>query len=406
MENVAVIGAGPYGLSIAAHLAAAGVDFRVFGSPMQTWAEHMPKGMHLKSEGFATSLYDAHDELRLSAYCAEQGIDYADIGKPVAVRDFVDYGHVFQRRLVPMLEQRNVVALSQAAGGFELVLDDGKIGRFSHVIVAVGITGYAHVPQSVAALPAALLSHSSARCDYGAFGGQRVVVIGGGASAVDCAVELAEVGAEVEMVARRPLRFHNPPRTRTLSDKLRTPFTEIGPGWRSVALTHGPLLFHAMPERFRHDVTRRYLGPSSCWFTRGRIEAGVHVHTGAEVVGVGERGGRAVVNIRRDNMRESLEADHVIAATGYRVDVARLPFLAPALGASIAQAAGTPVLSRDFETSVPGLYFVGASSANAFGPLMRFACGARFTARRLTKRLAGSPALRTAAPAAELRHAA
>ena len=92
MHDIAVIGAGPYGLSIAAHLTAAGLSFRSFGTPMETWRQQMPRGMKLKSEGFASNLYDPTDSFRLKDYCAEQGLDYADIGLPVPVDVFCRYG--------------------------------------------------------------------------------------------------------------------------------------------------------------------------------------------------------------------------------------------------------------------------------------------------------------------------
>ncbi|MBC7731650.1 MAG: hypothetical protein H7306_07090 [Bacteriovorax sp.] len=47
----------------------------------------------------------------------------------------------------------------------------------------------------------------------------------------------------------------------------------------------------------------------------------------------------------------------------------------------------TPIQSRDFEVSVPGLYLVGPASANSLGPVARFAGGAGLT----TKRRAGHP---------------
>src|ERR1019366_1767293 len=100
MENcdVAIVGAGPYGLSLAAHLKAAGISFRIFGSPMGFWLNHMPRGMHLKSEGFASSLYDPESSFTLQAYCSESGLPYADMGSPVPLEEFASYGLEFQRR--------------------------------------------------------------------------------------------------------------------------------------------------------------------------------------------------------------------------------------------------------------------------------------------------------------------
>ena len=77
--ETAIIGAGPYGLSLAAHLRHRGLPYEMFGRPMRSWAEFMPRGMLLKSEGFASSLYDPKNALPLAKYCRERGLGYADL---------------------------------------------------------------------------------------------------------------------------------------------------------------------------------------------------------------------------------------------------------------------------------------------------------------------------------------
>src|SRR5438270_5236614 len=125
--NVAIIGAGPYGLSIAAHLRERGIEFRIFGRPLDTWLTRMPKGMRLKSEGFASSLYDPGVGFTLGAYCKREGLPYADIGLPVPLETFTTYGLEFQKRFVPQLENKLVVALSRSSAGFHLRLSDGEV---------------------------------------------------------------------------------------------------------------------------------------------------------------------------------------------------------------------------------------------------------------------------------------
>lgn len=127
MCDVGIIGAGPYGLSIAAHLKARGVSFRSFGSPMHTWRMHMPKGMRLKSEGFASSLYDPDSTFTLANYCRQKGLPYADTGFPVALETFSDYGLEFQERFVPELENKLVTSLRRSTTGFRIDLDNGEV---------------------------------------------------------------------------------------------------------------------------------------------------------------------------------------------------------------------------------------------------------------------------------------
>lgn len=389
MSDAAIIGAGPYGLSIAAHLRHAGRRFRIFGSPMQTWRERMPRGMRLKSEGFASNLYDPRGDFPLSRFCQDRGIPYAPIGVPVDLHTFCEYGMEFQRRHVPMLEPTRVAWVGHGPRGFEVRLATGETALFRQVVCAVGIEHYAHIPPALAALPASHLSHSSTHADPARFAGKAVAVVGGGSSATDYAALLAEAGAITHLIARRPgIGFHEPPRARTLRARMRHPMTPIGPSWRSLFCTRVPLVFHAMPEAFRLTVVRRHLGPASCWFVRDSIERLVTVHTGMHVASATICGGKAVLATEGSDGPATLEVDHVVAATGYRPDLRRLDFLDSELRSRIRTVENTPVLSRSFESSVPGLRFVGLTAANAFGPMLRFACGAEFTSQRLLRYLA------------------
>lgn len=389
MRDIAILGAGPYGLSLAAHLAPTGADVRIFGHPMRSWTAHMPRGMHLKSEGFASSLYDPGGALHFRRYCQDEGLAYADLGRPVSGTDFAAYGIAFQQRFVPHLEPKLATAVRAEGTGFAVSFDDGEMAEFRRVVLAVGIQHFAVVPPELAALPTMLATHSAAHQDMARFAGRTVAVVGAGSSASDCAAALVEAGATVEIVARVPeLKFHAPPKPRRWFDGLRWPMTTIGTGWRSAFCTGAPDLFHALPQRMRHDITRRHLGPVGCWFTRDLVAGKVQVHGDSRLLDAVPHGGGVRLTVMQDGCPKSIDADHVIAATGYKVDVDRLSFLDPALRGRIVTAEKTPVLSRRFESTVPGLFFVGVTAANAFGPLLRFACGAEFASARLTRHLA------------------
>jgi cation diffusion facilitator CzcD-associated flavoprotein CzcO len=150
MLETAIIGSGPYGLSIAAHFRRRGIPFRIFGRVMDSWQSHMPKGMCLKSEGFASNLYDPESAFTLAHFCAERGIDYADSGLPVRLDTFSSYGQAFRERMVPELEDKLVVGLDRAPNGFQLTLDDGEVFTARRVVLAVGITHFEYLPRSFA----------------------------------------------------------------------------------------------------------------------------------------------------------------------------------------------------------------------------------------------------------------
>jgi cation diffusion facilitator CzcD-associated flavoprotein CzcO len=388
--EIAIIGAGPYGLSIAAHLNARDIPFRIFGSPMSVWATQMPRGMRLKSEGFASSLSEPKSEFALRDYCRQERIPYSDVGEPVSLETFVAYGLAFQKRFVPNLENRRVTSLRREGAGFELLLEDGEKVFARRVVVAVGITYFANVPAVLAGLRPELVSHSSAHGDLAGFRGRRIAVIGAGASALDLAGLLHAAGASVDLIARAPsIRFQEPPRPRSWTERLRYPRTGIGSGLDMVFYAHLPHWFQRLPERLRLDRVRKILGPAPGWFSKNEVVGKVSFHLGMEVAGARNEAGRVFLELTgRNGQQEQVEADHVIAATGYQVDLHRVAFLDAKLHAQIRKTGAAPALSASFQSSVPGLYFVGVSAANSFGPLMRFAFGAKFTARRLARHLA------------------
>jgi cation diffusion facilitator CzcD-associated flavoprotein CzcO len=389
--DIAVIGAGPYGLSLAAHLRKSTQSVRIFGSPMNSWSNHMPRGMHLKSEGFASSLYDPKAEFTLKSYCAERALPYADIALPVPIETFIAYGQEFQRRYVPQVENVQIGSLRHSSDHFQLTTAAGEELRARQVVVAAGIVNFAYLPPLLASMPGSMVSHSSQHNDLSGFKDRKVAVLGAGASALDIAALLLEGGANAELIARREsLQFHDAPNEpRPLLQRIKAPRSGLGTGWRSRMCTDIPLVFHAMPESLRLRAVAGHLGPAPCWFVRDAVANRLPMHLGVTVAGVHARDGRPCLVLQQSGRQDrQIEVDHVIAATGYRAAVSRLTFIDEALQSRVRKVEGAPILNRHFESSVPGLYFVGAAAANSFGPLLRFAYGAKFAAQRVTARLA------------------
>ena len=392
LAAIAIVGAGPYGLSLAAHLAARGIAPLVFGPPMASWRDGMPRGMRLKSEGFASRLFDPGDQLTLEQFCADAGLPYADLDTPVPVETFTAYGEAFQKRFVPQVDPRLVRHIAPGPDGFTLRLEDGSRVAARRVVLATGIAPFKHVPEVLAGLPASRVTHTCDHADYSSFAGQRVVVIGAGASAVDAAAALHRGGAEASLVSRRAaVRFYAGGNPRTWRQRLAAPMTPLGPGWKKLFCVKAPLLFRALPAGARNAIVKRYLGPAPGWFAREDFEGKVALHLSSTLVAARETAtGIALEIAGPDGGTRLLEADHVVAGTGYGVDVDRLGFVDPGLLARVTRNLGAPALSSHFETSVKGLYFVGPAAAYEFGPLLRFVCGAGFASRRITGHVAAS----------------
>jgi thioredoxin reductase len=262
------------------------------------------------------------------------------------------------------------------------------------VVIATGISHYEHVPNTLQGLPMELAGHASQYRDLEAFAGRRVAVIGAGASAIDTAALLAQAGAKTKLLVRgKRVAFLGPPtlRPRSLMESLRAPQSGLGPGWKSRICTDAPMLFRYLPEDFRHKVIRKHLGPSAGWWTREPVETHVDVQLETNVAAITARGDTLDLSLMSATGATRTETvDHVIAATGYRPDLRRLPFLDAGLCEEIGATNNIPHLSGQFETTVPGLYVTGLAAAYSFGPVLRFAYGADFTARTLTRHLARS----------------
>ena len=389
-SDVTIIGAGPYGLSAAAHLRTIrGLDVRVFGEAMSFWDRHMPVGMFLRSNWTATQIADPNRSLTLEGFGAASG---NHLSAPVPLDRFIDYGLWYQRQAVPDLDHRKVMRIESDSKGFRLLLEDGESFNSRRVVVAVGIGSFAWLPPEFRGLPASLASHTSAHRDFRQFAGKQVLVIGGGQSALESAALLHESGAEVEVISRST-RIHwlQGLASRTLHHKLGSVTrrllyapTDVGPAGLSQLMAR-PELLRRLPRDLQDRLRKRSTRPAGARWLVDRLR-GVPVRLGNAVMACCPVGERTKVRLRDGGERI---VDHVLLGTGYRIDISRYEFLDPKLLNSIRQFDGYPRLGEGLETSVPGLHILGAPAAWSFGPLMQFVSGTHYTSRSLTRHIAG-----------------
>lgn len=391
LVEVVVIGAGPYGLSVAAHLRHLRVPFRVFGKPMGMWKHHMPKGLMLNSDASASSIAAPGDDFPLERFYREGGrTDDAATGLRVRGDIMAEYGQEFQRRYVGEVDEAQVLDVAKLRHGFRLTLDSGEQVLARKVVVATGLLSLRHVPDALAGLAPGTVSHSTAHHDLSRFSGRRVTVIGAGQSACELAALLNEQGAEVTMLTRRPLRWHEPKADganvrRNAWQRAWRPHSGLGPGWGAWFWSEMPRQFSYLPRGIRHAKAYGLFAPAGSGWIKHRVDGVIPIQIGT-LRDVRMQGEEARLSVQAAEGLVELSADHVIAATGYRPEVSRLPFL-DGIAGDIRTVKGAPLLDRGFESSVPGLHFAGVLGAATFGPSMRFIFGARFAAQRLSQHL-------------------
>jgi cation diffusion facilitator CzcD-associated flavoprotein CzcO len=401
LVHAAIVGAGPYGLSLAAHLREAGVPFRIFGHPMQSWATQMPADMLLKSDGFASNLSSGSVPFTLEDFCKLTGRTYHATQVPVKVQDFIAYGQEFARRFVPNLEEQNIASVEREDGMFRLTLASGDSFFARHVIVATGVSLFQYMPPDLAHLPKEMVTHTSAHRLFEDFAGQDVTVLGRGASSLNAAAALHEAGARVTLLTRKfKVHFHSTgdPSQRSWLERVMHPSSPLGYSLRSWISSTMPGLMRAMPGPIRDLMIYKHLGPAGGATLRERVEGKFPALLGwtissAELIEAPNPGDRRIkltlTNAEGDT-REHITS-HIIAGTGFRVDMKRYRFLNDSVREAIkCRRDGAPLLGRNFETSVKGLTMIGPVAHSSFGPLLRFAAGSQYAAERVTTQLVRS----------------
>jgi cation diffusion facilitator CzcD-associated flavoprotein CzcO len=388
---VAIIGAGPYGLSLSTHLTARNVKHRIFGSPMRFWSDIAAAGgeRYLKSYCFGTNISTPTRGYSFADYSHPRGLETFE---PCSIRDFAAYGLWFQQENVPWVEPIDVALLDRQAEGFAITLANAERFVADHVVIATGLSGFAHVPPEIAMLPPGLATHTSGIASFAAFKGREVAVIGAGQSALEAAALLLEAGALPQLLVREDsiLWQTRVSLKRGLWRRLRSPISGLGTGPKAWGLTHFPGMMHRVPAKWRTSFVKNHLPAEGAWWLRERVEKRLPVHFGASIINAREASGQVLLKLRcaKDGSGRQLVVDHIVAGSGYDIDVERLEFIHPKLRGVIERLERAPKLNASFETSVSGLYFIGPASAMSFGPLFRFVVGAEYTVRIVSTQLA------------------
>lgn len=375
-----IVGAGPFGLSSAAYLRKKGFEVGIFGEPMSFWQNHMPAGMFLRSNWAASHISDPENKLTLDHFKAETG---AAFSQPIPLQYFIEYGKWYQQKAAPNLDRSQVKTVENYGTGFKVTLSNGQCIKSRRVVIATGIAPFPWSPKEFEGFPKSHVTHSSDHCDLSRFCGKRVLVIGGGQSALDAARLLIGANAQPEIVAKqKEIRWVGQHawlhRLGFLSWCLYSNF-DVGPAGIS-RLVGFPNLFRRLPRGMQDRIGRRAVRPAGTGWQRPYL-AKVPMTLNCRVTTVKLEGEGVRVKLSDGTERS---VDHVIVATGYRADVARYSFLHSDIKQVLKTADGYPILRRGLESSVPGLHFVGKPAAWSFGPLLNFVSGTHFAGAELS----------------------
>lgn len=350
---------------------------------MSFWRDHMPAGMFLRSNWAASHIADPRKQLTLDHFKSETGEQFT---YPIPLQHFVDYGNWFQQKAIPGLHRDQVNRLERERSFFRVTLKSGETMRANRVVIATGIEPFPWMPEILAPLRSNHVSHSSDHCDLSRFRGQRVLIVGGGQSALDAARILHGFDANVEVVAKQnALRWVG--QNAWLHDlglisKCLYSNYDVGPAGIS-RLVGFPNLFRRLPRGLQDRIGRRAIRPAGTGWQRPYL-AKIRITLGRQVSFVEITGNKVHLRLS-DGTERSM--DHVLVATGYRVDAARYRFFSPTIQQTLRIRNGHPVLGRGLESSIAGLHFVGKPAAWSFGPLLNFISGANFASVELLRAL-------------------
>jgi cation diffusion facilitator CzcD-associated flavoprotein CzcO len=382
-----IIGAGPFGLSLAAYARQHGIDYTIVGRPMEFWRTNMPEGMYLRSA--CDWHLDPGDISTIERFLEQRGQTPADV-EPLSLQFYLEYTQWFQEQQQIAALPVYVERLDSMAGDsyrYHATLEDGRAIRARHVAIAIGFKYFTHLPADVVALlPAGRFSHTCDLVAFEALRGKRCLILGGRQSAFEWAALLHEAGAVAVHLSHR-----HPSPAFTPSD-----WSWVNPIVDSIA--QNPGWFRGLPADEQAAVVRRLWAEGRLkiepWLAARLQQPSVALWPSTRLVACDVQPGGALV--AQFDSGERLVVDHVVLATGYKVEIGQVPFLARGnLAEMLATRNGFPVLDERFQTNLPGLFITSIAANQDFGPFFGFTIATRTSAKLIGAAVADESAAAT-----------
>ena len=379
--NLLIIGAGPFGLAMAAYAQHLNMDYLVVGKFMEFWKSHMPKGLILRSA------CDWHlDPVGIHTaenYLQTKGLTPQEV-EPLSLEFYLSYADWFQQQkgfnILPAYVQR----LDCSNSGFEATLDDGETLRANNVLLAIGFRYFKNIPPELAEiLPAGSFSHTCDLVDFAGFKEKRCLVIGGRQSAFEWAALLNEAGATAFHVSHRHETPEFKPSNWSWVNQMIDEMV-ASPGW-----------YRNLPSKEKEEVNQRFWAEG-----RLKLEPWLQSRVKKEPIKIWPKSrvafchklstGEFEVTLDTGDKGDKIAIDHIALATGYRVNMAQVPFLARGnLLERLETRNGCPVLDERFQSSVPGLFITSMPATQDFGPFLAFTVSVGASAKIIASALKG-----------------
>ena len=375
--SLLIIGAGPFGLSMAAHAQQLGIDYIIAGKPMEFWEKNMPAGMYLRSA--CDWHLDADNEHTIEKFLSIKKLSRGD-AEPLSLQFYLSHTKWFieQKKIHPL--QVYIKKLDHKKDHcYKAFTNDNEIINAKNVVIATGFKYFKHIPGEILSLlPPGTYSHTCDTIDMKQMKDKRVLIIGGRQSAYEWAALLNEGGADTIHISHR----HESPA-----------FERSDWSWVNVMVDKfedDPLWFHnlsfAEKEAIRKKLWEEGRLKIEPWLNERVKKNNIRVWPFTNIVSC-KQSQNGELEITFDN-RQNIIVEHIIFATGYKVNISNVPFLANGnILPMLSIQNGFPELDKYFQTNLPGLFIASIPASQDFGPFFGFTIAVRASAKLIGKAL-------------------
>ena len=375
--DLLVIGAGPFGLAMSAYASHVGIEHVITGRPMQFWKQNMPAGMYLRSA--CDWHLDPTNIHTIDTFLGERGQTAKDV-EPLSLDFYLSYAAWFQKQKQIEARPWHIESLDVANNGFTAITSDGNTIHARNVVIAPGFTHFTNIPAELKArLPEGRFIHTCNFVDFSSARGKRYLIVGGRQSAFEWAALLIEAGASAVYISHR----HDSPAFAAADWSWVNPLVETtgaDPNW-----------YRRLSQPEKDDIGHRLWAEGRLkvepWLEARLNNDRVHVRPRTEVVKCAEKNDELSVELSNG---ETITCDQIVLATGYKVDITRLPVIASGnILNQLATRNGFPVLDDHFQTSIKGLFITSMPATQDFGPFLAFTISVRVSAKLICDAIKG-----------------